>query len=125
MRLFVNMQSYMYNDAMKRYLDNNADLNVTIVEKPENVAKECCKWSADAVLMEVTGYTLWKVEERLKIRDKIKVKNPNCKTVLLIHENEDEQVLEKVKDAKKNGRIDQFVYSTVTAEYLAAILETL
>lgn len=75
--------------------------------------------------MEVTGYTPWKLEERLKIRDEVRRMNPQCKIVLVVDENAEKKVAGAVKQAKKDGLIDQFIYGSISATYLTALIDTL
>ena len=78
-----------------------------------------------AVLMEVNGYPPYVLEERLKIRDAVKKVNPDCKIVLVVDENSEKKVAEEVRRAKKAGRIDQFIYGSISASYLVALMDTL
>ena len=75
--------------------------------------------------MEVTGYTPWKLCERMKIRDAVKVQNPECKIVLIVDENAEKEAARQVKKAKKDGLIDQFIYGSISATYLADIVDSL
>lgn len=68
--------------------------------------------------MEVTGYTPWKLCERLRLRDEVKAVCPDCKIALIVDSNTEKQAAKDIRDAKKDGLIDQFLYSSVTAEYL-------
>jgi hypothetical protein len=95
------------------------------VDSPDKIADEC-KWiSPYALLMEVTGYTPWKLCERLKIRDAIKEIFPLCKIVFIVDENAEKEVAKQVKQAKKDGLIDQFIYGSISATYLADIVDCL
>ena len=76
-------------------------------------------------MLEVTGYTPWKLEERMKIRDAVKEKNPECKIVLVVDENAEKDVAKRVKQAKKDGIIDLFIYGSISASYLADIMDSL
>ena len=75
--------------------------------------------------MEVTGYLPWKLSERLAIRDEVKKTEPNCKVVLIVDENSEKELAEQVKQAKKDGAIDLFIYGSTSAAFLVALLETL
>jgi hypothetical protein len=75
--------------------------------------------------MEVTGYTPWMLHERLKIRDEVKSCHPECKIVLVVDENAEKLVAKEVKELKKKGGIDQFIYGSISATYLADILDSL
>ena len=68
--------------------------------------------------MEVTGYTPWMLCERLKLKDKVKAVCPDCKIALIVDSNTEKQVAKDIREAKKNGIIDQFFYSSMAAEYL-------
>lgn len=125
-RIVVNMQNSLFCNAIAETLKNSGnDLDPYTVDSPDKVVDEC-KWiSPYALLMEVTGYTPWKLCERLKIRDTIKANNPECKIVLVVDENAERKLAGKVKQAKKDGLIDQFIYGSISATYLADIVDTL
>ena len=70
------------------------------------------------LVMEVTGYTPWRLSERLKLRDRVRELCPDCKIALMVDSNTERQAAKDIRDAKKNGLIDQFFYGSMTAEYL-------
>ena len=125
-RIVINMQSTLFCNAISETLRRSGnDFDTYTVDDPGKVADDC-KWIAPyALLMEVTGYTPWKLCERMKIRDAVKVQNPNCKIVLIVDENAEKEVAKQVKQAKKDGLIDQFIYGSISASYLAAIMDSL
>ncbi len=41
---------------------------------------------ANVLIMEVTAYTPWRLEERMKIRSQLKKDNPACKIMLVVDE---------------------------------------
>ena len=57
--------------------------------------------------------------------DAVKELCPECKIVLVVDENAERTVAKKVKQAKKDGLIDQFIYSSISAAYLADIVDSL
>ncbi len=125
-RIVINMQNVLFCDAIADTLRRSAnDLDPYTVDSPERIVDEC-KWLAPyALLMEVTGYTPWLLTERMKIRDQVKEKCPDCKIVLIVDENAEREVASQVKQSKKDGRIDQFIYGSISASYLADIVDTL
>lgn len=125
-RIVVNMQNVLFCNAIADTLRRSGNgLEVYTVDLPDRVVDEC-KWIAPyALLMEVTGYTPWKLCERLKIRDAVKAKNPECKVVLIVDENAEKEVAKQVKQAKKDSLIDQFIYGSISASYLADIVDSL
>ena len=68
---------------------------------------------ADTVLMEVTGRSKWGLDERLLIWDKIKNEKENCKVVLLVDENSEQELADEVRRSKRkdvsiNSSMDLF-----------------
>ena len=120
------MQNSLFCNAISDTLRRSGnELDPYTVDSPDRVVEEC-KWVAPyALLMEVTGYTPWKLHERMKIRDAVKGQNPDCKIVLIVDENAEKEVARQVKQAKKDGLIDQFIYGSISASYLADIVDTL
>lgn len=124
-RIVLNMQNFVFGEAIEKALMAEGGFNIINVEKPADVANECRLAAANILLMEVTGYTPWLYEERMKIRDGVKGQNPDCKIVLLVDENSEKKVAERVKQAKRDGLIDQFIYGSTSASFLVALLDTL
>jgi N12 class adenine-specific DNA methylase len=61
----------------------------------------------------------------MKLRDAVKAQHPECKVVLIVDENAEREVAKRVKQAKKDGLIDQFIYGSISATYLADIVDSL
>ena len=126
MRIVVDIRNGIFRDAVVRTLrDFSPDFQVFACESPVGAAALCSVTAADVLLMEVTGYPLWSLEERMQIRDRVKSDNPACKVVLAVDENSEGKLADRVRKAKKDGRIDQFVYGSISAAYLAAVIDTL
>ena len=125
-RILINMQNALFCNAISETLRRSGnELDPYTVDSPDKVIDDC-KWIAPyALLMEVTGYTPWKLEERMKLRDMVKGLYPDCKIVLIVDENAEKAVARKVKQAKKDGLIDQFIYGSISATYLADIVDSL
>ncbi len=126
-RIIVNMKDYIFADAVAQSLqaDKNSDFTVQRVTAPEEIEQYSRLCDPYAVLMEVTGYPPYVLEERLKIRDAVKKINPNCKIVIVVDENSEKEAARQVRQAKKDGRIDQFIYGSISANYLVALMDTL
>ena len=123
--IIINMKDYIFADAITQSLrnDKESDFKVEKVYTSEDISQY--SQIASIVLMEVNGYPPYSLAERLKIRDMLKKVNPDCKVVLLVDENSERKVADDVRKAKKSGLIDQFIYSSISASYLAALLDTL
>lgn len=126
-RIIVNMKDYIFADAIAQSLraDCRGDFVVQTVTAPEEVARYSALCDPYAVLMEVTRYPPYVLEERLKIRDQVKGLQPECKVVLVVDENSEQEVAGQVRKAKKDGLIDQFIYGSISASYLVALMDTL
>jgi hypothetical protein len=125
-RIVINMQNSLFCDAIADTLRRSAnDLDPYTVDSPERIVDECIWLAPYALLMEVTGYTPWLLSERMKIRDAVKEMHPECKIVLIVDENAEKAVAKQVKQAKKDGLIDQFIYGSISASYLADIVDSL
>ena len=125
-RIAINMQNSLFCNAIADTIRRSGnELEPYTIDSPDKVVDEC-KWIAPyALLMEVTGYTPWLLAERMKIRDAVRELNPECKIVLIVDENAEKAVAKQVKQAKKDGLIDQFIYGSISATYLADIVDSL
>lgn len=125
-RIVINMQNLLFGNAISETLRRSGnELEPYTATSPDQVVA-ACKWITPyALLMEVTGCTPWLLSERLKIRDAVKEKHPDCKIVLIVDENAEKAEARKVKQAKKDGLIDQFIYGSISASYLADIVDSL
>ena len=125
-RVVVDMQNALFSDAIAKALrDFDSDFDVCCSESPEKTLDMCDFTLAQILIMEVTNYTPWKFEERMKIRDAVKQHDPTCRIVLVVDENTEKKLADKVRQAKKNGLIDNFIYGSVSATYLSAVIDTL
>ena len=126
-RVILNMKDRIFADAVANTL--RADEQGQFYVVPTTTSEEALEYGVTcdpyAVLMEVNGYPPYVLEERLKIRDAVKKVNPDCKIVLVVDENSEKKVAEEVRRAKKAGRIDQFIYGSISASYLVALMDTL
>lgn len=123
--VIINMKDYIFADAVAQALqsDKESDFKVEKVYTPQEI-KQYGK-IASIVLMEVSGCAPYNLEERLKIRDMLKAENPDCKVVLVVDENSEKETAKRISQAKKDGIIDQFLYGSVSAAYLSAVIDTL
>ena len=85
-RIVINMQNSLFCNAVSETLRiSGNELSPYSVDSPDNVLDEC-KWVVPyALLMEVTGYSPWRLCERMKIIDSVRMQMPECKIVLIIY----------------------------------------
>lgn len=123
-KIVVDVQNYIYAEMIEQTICDSGDFRVLVSESPDGTVRGCKLLQADILFMEVTGYTPWKLCERMKTREAVKPILPYCKIVLMVNEATESEVAEQVKQAKNDGLIDGFVFSSVSTSYLAAYLET-
>lgn len=123
-RVIIDMQSFMFADAAANALRRfDPDYEVYSAENPSQTLDLCFGTLANVLVMEVTEYTPWKLTERLKLLEQLKPKLPECKIVFVVDENTSKPLADKVRQAKKDGLIDQFLYSSVSSDYLVAAID--
>lgn len=113
------MQNFLFADSIAAAFKNsNYDIDVVRAETPQDTVELCRVYKPFVLVMEVTAYTPWLLCERMKLRDEVKATCPDCKIALIVDSNTEKQAAKDIRDAKKNGLIDQFFYGSMTAEYL-------
>ena len=118
-KIVIDMQNYLFADAVAAaFKSSDYDIEVIRAESPRDTVELCQVYKPFALVMEVTGYTPWRLSERLKLRDRVRELCPDCKIALMVDSNTERQAAKDIRDAKKNGLIDQFFYGSMTAEYL-------
>ena len=93
--------------------------------KKESAIQICQMMAADLLLAEVSYASGATIDKRLKEVKELRKNHPACKIAFLCDENSSPEIAREVMTAKKDGLIDGFFYSSVTAKYLAAALESL
>ena len=125
-RVVVDMQNALFADAIATALQKfDSDFEVCQSESPAKTTDMCALTGANILSMEVSAYTSWKLEERMKIRGEVKAQNPDCKIVLVVDENTEKKLADKIRQAKKDGLIDNFIYGSVSSTYLSAVIDAL
>ena len=125
-RIILDIQSGLYARTIQRMLlQELEEYHIIISESPSKTVERCKMFRPYALLMEVTGYTPWTLEERLAIREAVARNNPDCKVVMLVDDVADKALAESVKQAKRDGLIDAFLFGSVTEQYMAAVMDSL
>ena len=126
-QVIVNMKDYIFADAVAQALrsDSASDFAAENIGRPGDIVQYCSILSPYALLMEVTRYEPFTLDERLMIGDAVKRSAPECKVVLLVDENSEKELAKRVRAAKKDGFIDQFIYGSTSASFLVALMDAL
>ncbi|WP_443954952.1 hypothetical protein [Ruminococcus bicirculans (ex Wegman et al. 2014)] len=74
--------------------------------------------------MEVKAYSPWMFKERMAIRDKVKRNTESCRVILFVDDDTDEYLTEKVRQAKREGLIDAFLFGSVSENYFASVIDS-
>lgn len=80
--------------------------------------------STDVLLMEVKAYSPWMFSERMTVRDKVKRNTENCRVILFVDDDTDGELTEKVRQAKREGLIDAFLFGSVSENYFASVIDS-
>ena len=118
-KIVVDMQNFLFAYSVATaFRSSGYDIDVIRTESPKDTLELCQVYKPYVLIMEVTSYTPWKLDERLNLREQVKAVCPECKIALIVDSNTERQAAKDIRDAKKNGLIDQFFYGSMTAEYL-------
>lgn len=125
-RIVIDMQNYLFSDAVAKALkQEDSDFEIYMSESPSKTIDLCRLFTPYALLAEVTTSAPRRLSDRMKIRNAVKVFSPNCKMVFFVDENAEMELAQQVKQAKKDGLIDQFIYGSISAAYLTALIDAL
>ena len=125
-RVVIDMQNILFADAIAEALRKfDSDFDPVMSESPDKTLELCSNILANILIMEVTAYKPWDLKERMRIRDELKKSNPDCKIVLVVDENTEKKLADRVRQAKKDGLVDNFIYGSVSSSYLAAVIDAL
>ena len=120
-KIVVDIQNFLFADSIAAaFRNSDYDIDVVRAETPNDTVELCQMYKPFVLVMEVTGYTPWLLCDRLRLRDEVKSVCPDCKIALLVDSNTEKLAAKDIRDAKKNGIIDQFFYGSMTSEYLMA-----
>lgn len=68
---------------------------------------------------------IWKLSERIRLCSAVKNLGWDCKVLLLVDENADEQLAAEVRQTVKDQLADDFIYASVSPTYLAGVIDIL
>lgn len=117
----------LLSEAIINMLKNSGEFKPfrVLIQKNSNIANDCEALSADILLIDVSYAFGTTIETRLNEAKQVRGKSSSCKIVMLCDENSAPEIAREVANAKKDGLIDAFFYSSVTEKYLMAALSTL
>ena len=125
--IVVSMSNNLLAEAITQMLTDSGDFRPlrVAVNKKTDLPAQCEMLSAETLLSEVSYASCTTLKKRIEEAKLIREKLPKCKIVFLCDENSAPDIARQVMLAKKDGLIDAFFYSSVTAKYLVAALSAL
>ncbi len=124
-KIVLDIQSAIHAHNMERMLMQQLeDCQVVVSDSPELTAEWCGLHKPDVLLMEVKAYSPWLFPERMEITKKVRKSNPECRIVLFVNDENDEEISENVRRAKRDGFIDAFLFGSVSENYFASVIDS-
>ena len=125
--IVISIRNDFVAEAVIRSLQKSGEFQpIKLLFSLDNeVVTECEAIQPEILLSEVAFGKATDLRTRLEEAKAVRASAPNCKIVFLCDENTAPELAREVMMAKKDGRIDGFFYSSVTAKYLLAALTAL
>ncbi len=124
-KIVLDIQSSIHAHNMERMLlQELEDCQVVISESPDSTAEWCRLHRPHVLLMEVKAFSPWMFSERMAICDKVRRNGENCRIILFVDDESDETLAEKVRQARREGRIDAFLFGSVSETYFASVIDS-
>lgn len=121
----VDMRNRLFGDAISGSLQH-FDSGFRVYQTEGTAAEDlCADTHADVLVAEVTAYPPWRLEQRLNQCRRLRQGVPGCRVALVVDEVCEPQLADQVRRAKKDGLIDGFFYSSVSSDYLSAMIDAL
>ena len=126
-KIGISIQNGLLAEGIIRMLHENGEFQPFRITSPKKngVVSNCLLQGADILLAEVSYASGATIEGRLTEAKALRAERPECKIAFLCDENSSPEIAKAVMTAKKDGIIDAFFYSSVTAKYLVAALEAI
>ncbi len=125
-KIVLDIQSGIHAHNMERMLMQKLDdCQIIISELPDSTHGWCKTHKPDVLLMEVKAFSPWMFSERMEILDKVRRDTPNCRIILFVDDESDETLTRKVRQAKRDGLIDAFLFGSVSENYFASVIDSM
>ncbi len=125
-KIVLDIQSTLHAHNMERMLMQELeDCQVIISESPDSTAEWCKLHNPDVLLMEVKAYSPWMFPERMEITQKVRKSTPGCRIIFFVNDENDIVLSENVRQAKRDGFIDAFLFGSVSENYFASVIDSI
>ena len=117
----------LLSEAIIKMLKNSGEFKPfrVLIQKNSNIANDCEALSADILLLDVSYASGTTMETRLKEVKQVREKIPPCKLVMLCDENSAPDISREGVNAKKDGLVYAFRFTSATESYLAAVVDSI
>lgn len=124
-KIVLDIQSGIHAHNMERMLMQELeDYQVVISESPDSTVEWCKTHKPDVLLMDVKAFSPWMFSERMEIRKRVKRTLANCHIILLVDDENDSKLTGLVREAKREGLIDAFLFGSVSENYFASVIDS-
>ena len=125
--ILISIRNDFVAEAVIRSLQKSGDFQPfkLLFSREDEVVRECEAMQPEILLSEVAFGRATDLKTRLAEAREVRETSPNCKIVFLCDENSAPDLAREVMQAKKDGLIDNFFYSSVGSRYLVAALTAL
>ncbi len=125
-KIVLDIQSAIHAHNMERMLMQELeDCQVVVSESPDSTAEWCKLHKSDVLLMEVKAYSPWMFPERMEITQKVRKSTPGCRIIFFVNDENDIGLSENVRQAKRDGFIDAFLFGSVSENYFASVIDSI
>jgi hypothetical protein len=127
-KIVVSIGNGLLAEAITQMLTDSGEFQpfrLPVGTKKNDIVDQCEMLSAETLIAEVSYANGTTIGARIAEVKELRKKLPSCKIVLLCDENSAPDIAREVMNAKKDGLIDTFFYSSVTTKYLLAALYSL
>ena len=125
--IVISIRNNLIAEAVIKGLEESGEFQPfkLLFSKENEVLHECALIKPELLLCEVAFGKYTDFEVRLKESSEVKKMLKNCKVIFLCDENSSPALAKRVMQAKRDGLIDDFFYSSVGTRYLIAALTAL
>ena len=127
-KIVVSIGNGLLAEAITQMLTDSGEFQpfrLPVGTKKNDIVDQCVMLSSEMLIAEVSYANGATIDARIAEVKELRKKLPNCKIVLLCDENSAPDIAREVMNAKRDGLIDTFFYSSVTTKYLLAALSSL
>lgn len=125
-KIVLDIQSTLHAHNMERMLMQKLeDCQVIVSESPDSTAEWCKLHNSDVLLMEAKAYSPWMFPERMEITQKVRKSTPGCRIIFFVNDENDIGLSENVRQAKRDGFIDAFLFGSVSENYFASVIDSI